>query len=160
MVIVAGLWQLTAIDVIETADVWDFWPILLVLFGLSLVFSHLRSRPSESSAASVTAFAVFGGSEKRTSTSDFKGADLTALFGGVELDLRDAEVADPPAHISANAMFGGVEVIVPRNWNVQVDVVPLFGGGSDERPYREKEHDSVDLVITGLAMFGGVGVKD
>lgn len=160
VIVVAGVWQLTALDVISRADVWDFWPLLIVLFGLSLVFAHFRRQPTGVSASHVTAFAMFGGSEKRSTAADFEGADLTALFGGTELDLRDAGIGELPAHISANAMFGGVEIIVPREWNVQIDVVPLFGGASDERPRRDDEHDSVDLVVTGLALFGGVTVKD
>mgnify|MGYP006287253633 CR=1 FL=1 len=160
VVVVAGLWQLTALDLIEGADLVDFWPLVIVFFGLSLLLGHLRRRPRGVSDAHVTSFAAFGGSEKRSTSKAFTGADLTAVFGGAELDLRDAAVADPPAHVSANVMFGGVELIVPREWNVQLDVIPLFGGAADERPRREEEHEAVDLVVSGLVLFGGVSVDD
>jgi predicted membrane protein len=88
------------------------------------------------------------------------GADVTALFGGYELDLRDAEVADRPARISAVTMFGGVDVIVPRGWNVRLDVLPIFGGAKDERPRREAEHEDIDLIVTGFVAFGGISVSD
>jgi predicted membrane protein len=91
-------------------------------------------------------------------TPEFTGANLPAIFGGAELDLRDAEMTQRPAHVSAIAMFGGVEVTVPEDWNVNIDVLPIFGGASDERGRTERTHDEVDLVVTGFAAFGGVEV--
>jgi predicted membrane protein len=98
--------------------------------------------------------------EKRNTSRQFTGADLTAIFGGTELDLRDATVAERPARINAVAMFGGVDIIVPRDWNVQLDVLPVLGGATDDRPRRETQHDDIDLVVTGFAAFGGVSVTD
>lgn len=160
VVIVAGVWQLVALDIVEGAQVADFWPVFIILFGLSLVLSQFRSPPSETGSAHVTGFGIFGGSEKRVTTPDFTGANLTAMFGGAELDLREADLAQRPAHVSAIAMFGGVEVTVPEDWNVDIDVLPIFGGASDERTRHERTHDEVDLVVTGFAAFGGVSVND
>lgn len=160
VIVLASAWQLAAVDIVEWEELWDFWPVFLIFFGLSLVLSVWRRTPGETSANHVSSFAIFGGSEKRSNSKEFSGADLTALFGGAELDLRDAAVADPPARISAIAMFGGVEVTVPRDWNVQLEVLPIFGGASDERPHRPEEHETVDLVVSGFAAFGGVGIND
>jgi hypothetical protein len=159
IIVLAGVWQLTALDVIEAAQVVDFWPVFIILFGLSLVLSQFRSPPATTGSSHVTAFGIFGGSEKRVTTPEFTGANLTAIFGGAEVDLRDAEVAQRPAHVSAIALFGGVEVTVPEDWNVNVDVLPIFGGASDERTRVERTHDEVDLVVTGFAAFGGVEVN-
>ena len=162
IIVLAGVWQLTTLDVVAAEDVVSLWPLFIVLFGLSLVLSQFRSPPARTVASHVTGFGVFGGSEKRVTTAKFTGANLTAMFGGVELDLRDAAVAEPPAHVSAIALFGGVDVYVPSDWNVDLDVLPIFGGASDERLRREREddHDEIDLVVSGFAAFGGVSVKD
>lgn len=157
---VAGAWQLVELDYVAASDVWQFWPLFIVFFGLSVIFSQWRRRPTTEGADQVSALAVFGGSEKRSASKTFSGANLTALFGGTELDLRDAEVADPPAHINAIALFGGVSVIVPRDWNVELDVLPILGGAADDRPRREREHDDLDLVVSGFAAFGGVSIED
>jgi hypothetical protein len=159
IIVLAGVWQLTTLDVIEGADVVDFWPVFVIIFGLSLVVSQFRSPPAKTGASHVTGFGIFGGSEKRVTTPEFTGANLTAMFGGAELDLRDADIAQRPAHVSAIAMFGGVEVTVPEDWNVDIDVLPIFGGASDERKRVERTHDEVDLVVTGFAAFGGVEVN-
>jgi hypothetical protein len=124
------------------------------------VLSRYRARVHTVPDEYVSVLAFFGGSEKRSTTSSFVGADLTALFGGAELDLRDAEIMNRPAHVSATAAFGGVDVVVPRDWNVRMDVIPVFGAAEDERPRREEEHDEVDLVVTGFVAFGGVSVVD
>ena len=160
IVVLAGAWQLVALNVVESSDVVQLWPLFLVLFGLSIILSQWRRPPDAVGESHVSTLAVFSGSEKRSSAKSFTGANLTALFGGAELDLRDAEVADPPAHVSAIAMFGGVEVIVPREWRVEMDVLPILGGASDERPRRAEEHDEVDLVVSGFAAFGGVEGTD
>ncbi|WP_135363941.1 LiaF transmembrane domain-containing protein [Halosimplex halophilum] len=160
VVIVAGGWQLVALDVLAPETVFSLWPVLLVLFGLSLIAGQYRARAVARESDFLTSVAVFGGRAERSTSKTFHGADLTAAFGGVELDLRDAVVEHPPATINANALFGAVEVVVPREWNVRVDVLPILAGAEDERPRREAEHDEVDLVITGFALFGGVAVQD
>ena len=160
VVVLAGAWQLVELDYVEWAQVREFWPVFLIVFGLSLLYSHYGRRPDETSVDHLSTFAVFSGREQRSTSKDFRGADLTAVFGGAELDLRDAEVADPPANVSAIAMFGGVEVSVPRDWNVELEVLPILGAASDERPRGEGHREQVDLVVSGFAAFGGVSVDD
>jgi hypothetical protein len=160
VVLVAGAWQLVSLGVVEASEVTSLWPLLLVVFGLSIALGRLRprSRPVESDEVSV--FALFSGQNRRSTSDRFRDADVTVAFGGVELDLRDAAVADPPARVTTTVFFGGADVVVPRDWNVELDVFPLFGGAEDERPRRESEHAEVDLVVTGFAAFGGVSIKD
>lgn len=162
LVLVAGAAQLVALDYTTVDEVVDFWPLLVIAFGLSILLGQVRTRVRETDDAFTSAFAAFGGVEKRNTSRQFSGADLTAIFGGTELDLRDASVADPPARINAVALFGGVDVIVPRDWNVQLDVLPVLGGATDDRPRREadQQREGVDLVVTGFAAFGGVTVDD
>lgn len=184
IVATAAAWQLVALDVVEWSDVTDLWPLFLVLFGLSLILSQWRSpsgfgrgftRRDESAGSYVSSLAIFGGSEQHSTSKEFTGANLTAVFGGAELDLRDAAVADPPAHVSAVAAFGGVSIIVPRDWNVEMDVLPVLGAATDERREarpegesrngraaepRGSEREGVDLVVSGFAAFGGISVED
>jgi hypothetical protein len=159
VVAVAGAWQLAALEYVTVEQIVQFWPLLIVLFGVSIVHGQYRSRARSVEGSYVHALGIFGGSEKRASGL-FTGGDLTALFGGASLDLRDATLEDRPVHVSTTAMFGGVEVVVPREWNVQLDVLPIFGGATDDRLRAEQEHEDVDLVVTGFAAFGGVAVED
>jgi len=159
-IVVGGAWQLVTLGYATADEVFAFWPVLLILFGLSVILGQVRSRVRKTDAGFTTAFAAFGGVEKRNTSKSFEGADLTAIFGGTELDLRDVSLEEKPAQINAVALFGGVDVIVPRDWNVQLDILPVLGGASDDRPRRENGHDEVDLIVTGFAAFGGVTITD
>ncbi|WP_254533501.1 LiaF transmembrane domain-containing protein [Natrinema gelatinilyticum] len=160
IILLAGGSQLVALGVLEFADLAPLWPVFVIVFGLSVVLARYRARVHTVADDYVSALAFFGGNEKRSTSQSFAGADLTALFGGTELDLRDAEIVNRPAHVSATAAFGGVDVVVPRDWNVRIDVIPVFGAAEDDRPRREEEHDEVDLVVTGFVAFGGVSVTE
>jgi len=161
VILVAGAAQVVALGYVAASEVWQFWPLLVVAFGLSLVAGQFRPRARPSDAADLSALAIFGGSERRATSQAFRSADLTAVFGGTSLDLRDAVVPDgETATITATALFGGVEIIVPRDWNVELDVLPILGGASDDRTRSERTHEGVDLVVTGFAAFGGVAVED
>lgn len=160
VIVLAGAWQVAALDLVPEADLLSFWPALIIIFGVSLLFGRRRTSTEEIDRPSEDGLAVFGGRNQRVTSSQFAGADLTALFGGYELDLRDAAVGDRPARINAVAMLGGIEIIVPRGWNVRIDVLPIFGGVEDERPRRDEEHEEVDLIVTGFVAFGGISVTD
>ncbi|MFD1511859.1 LiaF transmembrane domain-containing protein [Halomarina rubra] len=160
VVVVAGAAQVVALGWVAADDLVALWPLLVVLFGVSVLAGRMRARATASDDAYVDAFALFGGVDRRATGDTFTGATLTAVFGGTELDLRDVRLAERPARVSATALFGGAEVVVPRDWRVEVDVVPLFGVAEDERPRRADEHETVDLVLTGFTAFGGVSVSD
>lgn len=157
---VAGAAQLILLDYATLDQVIVYWPVLLIALGLSIALGQYRSRARQVEDSFTTGFAAFGGVEKRNKTQTFTGADLTAMFGGTELDLRDAAIATPPARINATALFGGVEIIVPREWNVRMDVIPVLGEASDDRRRTETEHEELDLIVTGFAAFGEVSVTD
>ncbi|KPN31197.1 putative membrane protein [Halolamina pelagica] len=157
---VAGAWQLVVLDYTTVDDVVAFWPVLVIVFGLSVLLGQYRSAVRETNDDYTNSFVAFGGVEKRNTSTQFTGGDLTAIFGGTELDLRDAAIADRPAQVNAVALFGGVDVVVPREWNVRLDVLPVLGGASDDRARAEHRNEDVDLVVSGFAAFGGVTITD
>jgi hypothetical protein len=70
--------------------------------------------------------AVFDGIELKSRAKEFKGGSLLAWFGGVVLDLRDAELA-PGARFSAHSLFGGIVIRTPPGWRVESHVRALAG---------------------------------
>lgn len=166
VIVVASAGQAVALDLVDGATLFDFWPVLLILFGLSLVLGRVRPRPTGTESDRLSGFALFGGVERRALSTAFREADLTALFGGATLDLRDVarEPGTEPIRVSATALFGGVEIIAPREWKVKLDVLAIFGAAEDSRLRaerdRERESDTVDLVVDGFVAFGGLEVKD
>ncbi|WP_435360870.1 LiaF transmembrane domain-containing protein [Haloarchaeobius sp. DFWS5] len=167
LILVAGAVQLAALDLVTEDLAATYWPVLVILVGLTIVFGRqLRTRAVTTDAETLDVFAMFGGVTKRAIGKSFAQADVTTLFGGSEIDLRGTEPVGT-AQIDVFALFGGVEIHVPEEWTVRMEVLPVFGAAEDERPrvIREDEHgrrvggDEVDLVVTGLVGFGGVEVN-
>jgi predicted membrane protein len=90
----------------------------------------------------------------------FRGASLTAVFGGVNLDLRHARPAAEGARITATAAFGGIDILVPTGWRVALKGLPIFGGIEDKTDHTaDLPDDAPVLQVDALAIFGGVEVK-
>jgi hypothetical protein len=147
----------------------DLWPLLLIGLGLSLIWSRLEmpKLPPASSGGgrnTINEFAVFGGVERRISATSFAGGTASAMFGGVELDFRSADIEGEEAVVLVEAVFGGIEFVVPERWMVIYEGQSIFGGYSDETrpplpdvpgtPPRKR------LVLRGRAVFGGISVKN
>ena len=138
------------------------WPILLLLVGGSLVWrSFARPRyagtPSGSSST-LSVFAMMGGVSRGTNTDDFQRGDATAIMGACEVDLRQASMKGSKAVFDTFTFWGGVEIRVPEDWAVENRGLALLGGIVDKtrRPSDAKKQ----LVLTGLAIMGGVEVKN
>jgi predicted membrane protein len=99
-----------------------------------------------------------GGINRGTNSQAFQGGTAMAVMGGCEIDLRHASLEGGRAVFDTFAMWGGVEITVPEDWAVESHVVPLLGGFEDKtrQPINAKQR----LVVTGIAIMGGVGVKN
>lgn len=145
--------------------IWKLaFPVLLVVFGLSLIFKDaingkVKSKIKElNSKNSLTEYcATFGGQDLNFSGDNFNGCNLTAVFGGIKCDLRDAKL-ESETIINVTAVFGGVDILVPDNVVVKVKSFPLFGGVSND--CKNKKYDSKKVVyVNATCMFGGVDIK-
>ncbi|MGH9477108.1 MAG: LiaI-LiaF-like domain-containing protein [Terriglobales bacterium] len=108
----------------------------------------------------VDGFALFGGYTRRIVSQQFKGGHLEAIFGGVELDLRRADIAGDNATLDATVVFGGCEICVPSRWIVEMHGQPLLGGYDDQTHQDVPQPGAKRLIITGAAIFGGVVIKN
>lgn len=170
VVIVAGLVLEAGALGLLPVDFWElFWPVILIAIGASLLLPRaMGHRASADSADSVSYFAAFGGREDRLASTSFQGGTITALFGGIELDLRDATLAAAGAAMDVTTAFGGVNIYVPPDWVVEISGMPLFGGWSNKTITHRTDATSPskgDLVrkvlkIKAFVTFGGFEVKN
>ncbi|MBX3001615.1 MAG: hypothetical protein KF893_24040 [Caldilineaceae bacterium] len=167
VILIAGgvTFQLAAFGVIEFRSIWQFWPLILILIGGSILLERAGVKLSGPFAHSedeetVSILSIFNGPEHTMTTPRFRGGEATAIFGGIDLDLRQTATVNRPARINTFAMFGGVDIIVPAGWAVKHDVIGIFGGFDDERAEKitDKEGEA-EILVTGFAMFGGITVK-
>ncbi len=145
------------------------WPLFIIFFGLRILFARPGdtnfARPGESGAAGSTdetidAFTVFSALKTRITAQNFRGGRVTCVFGGGEIDLRDAALDGGRAAIEATVAFGGIEIRVPTGWRIQMTATPLFGGCADETDNRVTAADAPVLQVKAFAAFGGVTVKN
>lgn len=110
-------------------------------------------------SASFQVFAALGGVSRSSRAPDFRGANLTAVMGGCEVDLTQATIVPgDQAAINAFTVWGGVEIKVPRDWEVVNQGTAVMGGFVDSTT-RDVEPRG-RLIVTGLAIMGGVEIKN
>ncbi len=161
---VVGLIMLSAtLDFINWGSIFKLWPLAILYVGVSMLLKS-KGKPGLSFSTVdtidddfVQASAIFGGVEKSVNSEKFKGASVMALFGGVELDLRDAKAIETGCVVNVTALFGGTEIIVPENWNVIVSGTPIFGGVEDKS--KGGGEDSVNITLNCTVAFGGLEIK-
>jgi predicted membrane protein len=117
---------------------------------------------SASSPNHLNEWAIFGGTRRRIDSQDFQGGEAFAMFGGMELDLRKAASTRDEIVIEVNAIFGGIEVRVPENWNVTVRGAGIFGGYEDKTMDTRAAPDAKQphLIVNGFGVFGGVTIQN
>ena len=116
-----------------------------------------RALPSQGDEDSneLSLVAVLNGIELKSRATAFKGGSMFALIGGIEADLRDANLA-PGAQLSVNALIGGIEIEIPPSWRVESNVKAISGGVDVPD---NGDPDAPVLVLEGLAVMGGIQVS-
>jgi hypothetical protein len=106
-----------------------------------------------------TAKAVFSGLTRRGQWVVPSHYTVKTVFGGAELDLRQAQLESHEVTIDVKAVFGGVEIIVPGDVIAIVDGTAIFGGFDDQVSTSQPATGAPVVRIGGKAVFGGVSVR-
>jgi len=165
------------------------WPGLLVLMGLSALLggrrrgpwrdppgrsrgrdpdawkgadwsSHQGHRPQSTTGDQLNKQYTFSGCQLRIDSEAWKGGELGVTAGGVELDLRHAQLAPEGAALDLRVLMGGVDIRVPDTWQVSCDVTPLFGGADDATRTTQGVGTAPQLRVTGSVTLGGVTIRN
>ncbi len=160
VIIVGILFQIAALGILRE-NAWGLLgPGLLILLGVLVIFRFGRPGISrEKSQGTINPFVIFYGLEVRPPIANFRGGSATAIFGGANIDLRESVLAKEGAFLELTAAFGGINVIVPKEWRVDIDGLPFFGGWSN-KTYPSLTSESPVLTVRCLAMFGGIDIKN
>ena len=169
---------------LSNLDLWDWgfgqlWPLLLVIIGASMLFGNrsrrrrrrhrgrstgqtgdAENRESVNTSSELRAASVFGGVKEQVTSQSFQGGQVSAIFGGMELDLREAALGDEEVVIEATVVCGGIELKVPKDWLVNIQTTTLFGGTENNRSQPSAADAKGELTIIGTVVCGGIEVKD
>jgi predicted membrane protein len=151
-----------------------FWPLMIIIFGIVMVFRSRKrgsgdlfkrwERQASAATASTEDFfetvTIFGENKKQILSKDFKGGESVCVFGGVEVNLTQADI-NGRVPIEIVQVFGGTKLIVPSHWRIQTEeVVSIFGGLNDKRQTMNVVTDQTKvLVLKGTTLFGGIDIK-
>ena len=139
-------------------SVWKiFWPVMLIAIVLTVsVGSGGRKRSKKSADDSGNEkIAIFYGEESRVK-GDYTGGSVTAIFGGVDLDLRQAKIKDG-AVIDVFTFCGGVNINMPDDVIVKNEVHGILGGSEDKTV--SKSSAKKTIYLRGECVLGGLEVK-
>lgn len=157
-----GTWLLLHNLQILTSDPWDFWPVIMILVGFALVTRAMkgaRSPGDTQTSATISAFAMMSGTDRKILSQEFRGGDITAVMGGHQIDLRSAKLADGVAVLDLFVWWGGVDLKVPADWEVSCEGIVLMGAIEDNSKAPSGPPQG-RLVLKGLVVMGGVEVKN
>jgi len=156
----------TAIGFVLLADRLDwtdeslFWPMAAVVIGLAVLFNIGSRQHAERAGNRPGSLALFSGTKIRDHSEHLTHTGVSAVFGGATLDLREAHI-DDKASVDALALFGGVDILVPRDWRVDLGGVPIMGGYEDKTTGNGSlPPNAPTLDVTATAIFGGVTVAN
>jgi predicted membrane protein len=163
LTLVGGLFLLGQMDYVHV-NLGILWPLMFIFIGIRLTMRAMRGQEPGSATSDandfVRSFAVMGGITRRNESQAFRGGELSAVMGGVQLDLDGAKPADGRAVIDVFAVWGGIEIRVPEDWRVEIEATPLMGGVESNARLAPGVEPVGTLVVRGFVMMGGVEVKN
>ena len=140
-------------------SVWKiFWPVMLIAIGLIVSVGsggHKRSKKSVADDSGNEKIAIFYGEESRVK-GDYTGGSVTAVFGGVDLDLRQAKIKDG-AVIDVFTFCGGASISLPDDVIVKNEVRGVLGGS--ENKTAPKSSAKKTIYLKGECVLGGLEIK-
>jgi hypothetical protein len=135
--------------------------LLLFLVGARIAWKALVPRPAlagADTAGELDIVQILGGTKRGLSGSDFKGGQALVFMGGCEIDLRGATMVKDEAVLDVFAFWGGIEIRLPDDWELVSRGTAVLGGFVDNT--RHVAGAKKRLVLTGMAIMGGVEVKN
>ncbi|MBQ4569383.1 MAG: hypothetical protein IJA62_04955 [Ruminococcus sp.] len=151
-------------DILSFSMLWKLLvPAIIVIIGLKMVFAGLFGNKANEIIAKIkqnggetkVGCATFSGCKLNYDGEVFEGAELTAVFGGVDCNLKNA-IIEKDCAIQVSAIFGGIDILVPDNVNVKVSSNCIFGGISNKTALHK---EAPTIYVSGTCMFGGVEIK-
>ena len=163
-IVIGGVLLLTVHDIFQWSSVWKLWPLILIFIGLSMIFKGRQKKWKLSDESTIGddyihSNAVFGGVEHTVTAQNFKGGDAMALFGGVELDLRQAKISTEGCKMHVTALFGGVDITLPDDCNVIITGTPIFGGIENKSRGKSEAGTLKNIYLHCTVVFGGIEIK-
>ncbi len=151
-------------DIIEFELVFKLLvPFILVVIGVSIIAneifgSKVKEKVAQTKESDLDYISAVLREEMRVIDKNFKGATVDGIFGHAVVDLRKAKFTKEAA-LKVSAIFGSVDIIVPKDTEVKIKATKIFGGVEKLTFKSDKEDKEKTIYIDAFAMFGGISIK-
>lgn len=156
---------LCAQGVFEYKIIWKLLlPVIFVIIGGSIIVNSIfgvkisDKIKSLNKSSNATLTSIFASSEINNDDKEFNGKNIVTVFGGTSYDLRKA-IINEDCLINAYCVFGGLDLIVPKNVKVVVKPTSIFGDVSEENNDEAVNDDAKVLYVNAICAFGGIDIK-
>lgn len=148
---------------------YNSWPIIagvfLVFLGIWLIAGSGRWHAlnwggsnsfSDDSDDAPEYVSILTRANYKNHSKAFRGGKISGIFGTVRVDLSDI-VLTSYAELELSAVFGTVEIVLPKNVPIRAaSVTPVFGSFFNDAVYSPPSAGQPYLDIKGAAVFGSV----
>lgn len=157
-----GVWfVLINFELLPTKYTEIFWPIFIIIIGLFIIFNSITLKKKQIDVTKngyLKFHGIFGGVEEKVKSNDFKGAEIYAIFGGVELDLSKIKMKDNQAIINVYSIFGGTDLKLPKDYNIVFES-KAFLGNNENQNNNEFNDSNKTIYVNCISVFGGTDLK-
>lgn len=173
LIVIGGLFLSGRIFYFDVSDIIaDYWPIAVILVGLLIIFQnktgshsfkgkHNFDKNIETDEDTIDATCTFSENKIKVTSKNFRGGIVTTTLGSHHIDLYDAELADGNNVLEITTVLGEIDLIIPRDWNVNVQVSSVLGSFEDKRriDINQVLRPDKTLTIKGNVTLGGGKIK-
>ena len=103
--------------------------------------------------------AVMAGAEVKGRWRCGNSVVAVAVMGGCHVDFRGAEIDADVVHVTAVAVMGGIDIVVPEGVEVAMGGLPVMGGRSMKVKDVPPVPGSPRIVVHAYPVMGGVTVR-
>jgi len=147
-----------------------FWPTIILIVAATMIISPFKKKKWEQNFNTLNsninnddimdATSILGGVKKGIFSKNFKGGQIFNVFGGVDIDLSQADI-DGIIVIDITQIFGGIKLILPAHWELKSEITSILGGVEDKRKNLSALNiaEGKTLIIRGTSIFGGIDIK-
>ncbi len=146
----------------------QLWPVFLIFVGLAMIGKRSWKVADETiDTESIDLSMILGGGEYRYTSRQLRAGKISAIMGGGTIDLSETEMSGNELIMHISILMGGLEVIIPKHWEVHQQNTPILGGVEDKtRGHRQNSNDDFSsqgnkrLVVQGSIILGGLEIRN
>jgi len=163
-IVLGGIFHLPTNNIIQWHEIWKYWPVALILIGLSMIFKretyYSPGRASEITGEDkIKGTVIFGDLEKGTNSQQFSGGSLSTVFGDTRLNLKDAQLSENEAILDVSVIFGDILIMIPQSWILEIRSSNVLGDLKN-KSRNSQGSTGKRLIINAHIVFGDLEITN